>query len=142
MKHVLKYIFLLLISSKLLVCWANLDLYLQLSVSRSGNIDSKNVISWFRLWIWNIQGLETFCIFKESLSAYQNMYAKELSFSHKHWFSIPCILATQCRRPLIFQTINYVRPKNLSFKYQRSTPSDCKDICIRKFELVEFLWTV
>ena len=29
---------------------------------------------------------------------------------------------------LIFQTMNCVRSKNLSLKYQRFTPSDCKDI--------------
>ena len=52
------------------------------------------------------------------------------------WFSIPFILATQCRRPLIFQTLHYARPKNLSLRYQRFTPSDCKDIGIRRFELV------
>ena len=35
-----------------------------------------------------------------------------------------------------FQTINSVRSINLSLKYQRFTPSDSKDIGIRKFELV------
>ena len=39
-------------------------------------------------------------------------------------------------RPLIIQTINNVRPKNLSLKYQRSTTSSCKGIGIRKLELV------
>ena len=37
-------------------------------------------------------------------------------------------------RPLIIQTINNVRPKNLSLKYQRSTTSSCKGIGIRKLE--------
>ena len=37
------------------------------------------------------------------------------------------------RRPLIFQTGNYVRPTNLGLKYKRF---DCKDKSIRKFELV------
>ena len=41
-----------------------------------------------------------------------------------------------CRRPLIFQTKNSVRPNNLSLKYQRFTSSDCKDIGIRQFEFV------
>ncbi len=44
--------------------------------------------------------------------------------------------AAQCRRPLIFQTINSVRPNNLSLRYLRFTSSDCKDIGIRQFECV------
>ena len=32
------------------------------------------------------------------------------------------IFATRCRRPKIFQTLNYVRSNNLSFYYQRFTP--------------------
>ena len=61
---------------------------------------------------------------------------KELSFCHKLWFSYPYIFATQCRRTLIFQTMNHVRPNNLSLKYHRFAPSGCKDIQIRKFEFV------
>ena len=38
-------------------------------------------------------------------------------------------------RPLIFQTMNSVRPNNLSLKY-RFTSSDCKDKGIRQFEFV------
>ena len=38
--------------------------------------------------------------------------------------------------PLIFQTMNSVRPNNLSLKYQRFSSSDCKDIGIRQFEFV------
>jgi len=75
-------------------------------------------------------------IFQPAPHQYTMQTLKELRFSHKLWFSIPCILATQCRRPLIFQTNHYIRPKNFNLKYQRSTPSDCKDIGIRKFELV------
>ena len=38
--------------------------------------------------------------------------SKEFSFCcHKLWFSNPYIFATQCRRPLIFQAINYVKSK-------------------------------
>ena len=35
-----------------------------------------------------------------------------------------------------FQTINSVRFNSLSLKYQRCTPSGCKDIVIGKFQLV------
>ena len=37
---------------------------------------------------------------------------------------------------MLFQTINYVRTNSLSLKSQRLTPSDCKDIKIRKIEFV------
>ena len=46
------------------------------------------------------------------------------------------IFATQCRSHFIFQTINFVRSNNLSLKYQRHTPSGCKDIEIIKFRFV------
>ena len=39
---------------------------------------------------------------------------------------------------LIFQTMNSVRPNNLSLKYQRFTSSDCKDLGIRQFEFSFF----
>ena len=61
-------------------------------------------------------------------------YPKELSFCHN--LSNLYIFATKCRRPFIFETMNYVRPNNISLKYQRFTSSDCKDIGIRQFELV------
>ena len=32
--------------------------------------------------------------------------------------------------------MNYIRLNNLSLKYQRFTPSGCRDIDIRKFEFV------
>ena len=61
---------------------------------------------------------------------------KELSLYHKFRFSDLYIFAIQYRRPFIFQTMNYIGPINLSLKYQRFTPSGCKDIEIRKFEFV------
>ena len=61
---------------------------------------------------------------------------KELSFCHKLWFSIPNFIATQCRRPLIFQTMNDVISKNVSVKYQRCTSSGCRDTGIKKSEFV------
>ena len=64
---------------------------------------------------------------------------KELSFCHEFYFSNLFIFATQCRRPLIFQTMNSVRPNNLSLKYQRFTSSDCKDIGIRQFVYIYML---
>ena len=68
---------------------------------------------------------------------------KELSFCHKLWFSNFNIVATQCRRPLIFQAMNAARSYNVSLKYQMSTSSGCKDIGITKIEFVkktQFLW--
>ena len=46
------------------------------------------------------------------------------------------ICAPRCRRFFIFQTLNHVRPKSLSLKYQRFTPSGLKEIGIRQFEFV------
>ena len=54
----------------------------------------------------------------------------------KLWFSNFNIVATQCRRPLRFKTMNAVRSYNVSLKYQRSTSSGCKDIGITKIEFV------
>jgi len=45
-------------------------------------------------------------------------------------------LATRFPRPLIFQNINSGRSKSLSLKYQRFTPSGCKDIGVRKCKFV------
>ena len=60
-----------------------------------------------------------------------------MSFCHKLRLSYTNILATQCRRPYMFQTVNSVRSNNLSLKYQRFTPSGFKDIRIRNIEVVE-----
>ena len=38
------------------------------------------------------------------------------------------IFETQCRRPYIFETMNYVRTNNLSMKYQGLKSADCKDM--------------
>jgi len=62
--------------------------------------------------------------------------AKELSFCHKLIFSNSYNLATLFPRPLIFQTINSGRSNSLSLKYQRFTPTVCKDIGVRKCKLV------
>ena len=64
------------------------------------------------------------------------MLHKGIEFLSQTLFSNLYIFATQCRRPLIFQTMNSVRPNNLSLKYQRFTSSDCKDIGIKQFEFV------
>ena len=61
---------------------------------------------------------------------------KELSFCLKLKYYYLYILATQCRRLQIFQTIISVRSNNLSLKYQRVKPTGCRDIEIRKFEVV------
>ena len=57
-----------------------------------------------------------------------------MSFCHKLRFSHYYNLATRFPRPLIFQTINSARSNSLSLKYQRFTPSGCKDIGVRKFK--------
>ena len=44
---------------------------------------------------------------------------KGIEFSPQTLFSNFNIIATQCRRPLIFQTMNDVRSKNGTLKYQR-----------------------
>ncbi len=53
---------------------------------------------------------------------------KELSFCYKLKLSNPYIFVSQCRRPLIFQTMNSVRSNNLNFKYQKFIPSGFKYI--------------
>ena len=45
-----------------------------------------------------------------------------------------CQFPTRCRE--IFQTMNSVGSKSLSLKYQRFTPSGCKDMWIRKFKFL------
>ena len=57
-------------------------------------------------------------------------------FCHKLRFYNSYNLATRFSRPLIFQTINSGRSNSLSLKYQRFTPSGCKDIGIRKCKFV------
>ena len=59
-----------------------------------------------------------------------------MNFCHKLLFSNFNIIATQCRRPLIFQTMKDVRSKNGSLKYQRFKSSGCKDIRLTKIEFV------
>ena len=39
-----------------------------------------------------------------------------------------------CRKPLIFQTMVSSRSNNLSLKYKRLPPIDCKEIGIRKIK--------
>ena len=55
---------------------------------------------------------------------------------HKLWFSNPNIFTTQCRKPEIFQTMNFVRSNNQSLKFQKFTSTGCKDIRIITFEFV------
>ena len=60
-------------------------------------------------------------IFKQTVEKNlgRKIVTKELSFCHKLWFSKFNIVATQCGRPLIFQTMNAVGLNNVSVKYQR-----------------------
>ena len=67
---------------------------------------------------------------------YYKRQRKELSFCHKFRFSNSYIFAIQCRRPLIFQTMNSVSSNSLSLKQQMFAPSGCKDIGIWKLEFV------
>jgi len=72
----------------------------------------------------------------ETISKYLSFCLKELSFCHKLWFSYPYIFAFQCRRPKIFQTMNYFWSNNDSLKYHRLTPSCCIYIAIWKSEFL------
>ena len=71
-----------------------------------------------------------------SNSGYYKNPRKELSFCHKLKFSNSYNLATRFLRPLICQTNNSVISNSLSLKYQRFTPSGCKDIGVRKYKFV------
>ena len=62
---------------------------------------------------------------------------KEMSSCNKLNFLIRVrVFATRCRRHLFFQTMNSVRSNNIIFYYYRFPSSGCKNIGIRKFELV------
>ena len=74
--------------------------------------------------------------FSNPATSLQSDTVKELSFCHKLWFSYPYIFAFQCRRPKIFQTMNYFRSNNDSLKYYRLKPSCCKEIAIWKSEFL------
>ena len=63
-------------------------------------------------------------------------YRKGNEFLSQTLIFSPYIFATQRSRPLIFQTMNCIRSKNLSLKYQRFTLLGCKNIGTRKFEFV------
>ncbi len=64
------------------------------------------------------------------------LYRKGIESLSQTMIFLSYIFATQCRRPKIFQTMNSVRWKNLSLKYQRFTPFVGKNIDIRKSEFV------
>ena len=69
--------------------------------------------------------------------------AKELSFYHKLKFSNLFIFVTWWREPYIFQTEIIRSDRIHSLKYLRSMSMGCKDIRIRKSEIVaktQFLW--
>ena len=65
-----------------------------------------------------------------------HMKVRNIIKEFKFWFSNPNIFAMRGCRPLIFQTINFVRSNMLSLKYQRFTLWGCKDIGLRKCVLV------
>ena len=71
--------------------------------------------------------------YNKKIKDVQKIRAKELSLCHKLRFDNTYIFATQCRRLKIFKTMNSVSSNNLSLKYQGFTPSDSKDIGIKKF---------
>ena len=74
----------------------------------------------------------------------QLFYQMSWVFATKLWIYYPCIYATQCQRPLIFQTRNSFKSDNKSLKYLRSSTLSCKDIGIWKSEFVaktQFLYT-
>ena len=61
---------------------------------------------------------------------------KGIQFFHKLWFFNPHTFETKSRGPLIFLVKNSAMIEFFSFKYQRFADSNCKDIRIRKFEIV------
>ena len=69
-------------------------------------------------------------------SPFCNFFFKEIESLHKLGFS-NSVLATQCHK----QTMNSVRSNNLSLKYQKSIPSGCKDMWIKKLEFVAKAYT-
>ncbi len=77
-----------------------------------------------------------FSFFWKSIYLNRKIRQKELNFCHKLRFSNSNNLATRFPRPFIFQTINSGRSNSLSLKYQRFTPSGCKDRGVRKFKFV------
>ena len=97
----------------------------------------KKTFHW-HIWIWNLPtGCPTsYHIVFGSKLRFSGLIRKELSFCHKLRFSNSCNFATHFPRPLIFQTINSGRSNSLSLKYQRFTPSGCKDIGVRKCKFV------
>ena len=71
--------------------------------------------------------------------------AKELSFSHKFWFSNWYTFATWWCWPLIFQTIIIWTKMIQTLKYLSFSTFKCKDIRIRKIEFVtktQFLYNI
>ena len=66
-----------------------------------------------------------------------NMFSqRNWVFAKKLWFSSPFIVQTKCRRPWIFQTMNYVSSTNPSLNYQMCTTSGRWDIGIRNLKFV------
>ena len=77
-----------------------------------------------RVHLVSIFNFKLFLCFRGFIKKSVFINSKELSFCHK------------CRIPLIFQTMNHIRPHNLSLKYPRFTTSGCKDIGIIKIQFV------
>ena len=93
-------------------------------------------------WSWGRSTKYKLPRFESCSQVFKVKCGKKLSLCHKLWFSNFYIFATQWLRPQIFKTINSVRWKNLSLKYQKYTPGG-KNMCIRKSEFVtktQFRW--
>ena len=101
--------------------------------------DYKNIkrciSSTFNIWDKSVQWFPSYDRTNKQTDR-QKEITKELSLCNKLWFSNPYIFSTQCSRPLIFQTMKYVRLNNPSLKYQRFTPTSSRDIGIGTFEFV------
>ena len=88
----------------------------------------------------NVRGEMIFCL---QILYPEILYCKGIEFLSQTLISYSYIFAFQCRRSWIFQTMNHFRSNNDSLKYQRLTPSGCKDIEIVESECVakiHFLW--
>ena len=68
-------------------------------------------------------------------SKYQFLSQRKWVFATNSNFVITISLQHQCRRSLLFQTMNSVSSNSLSFEYQRLASSGCRDIGVKNSSL-------
>jgi len=112
------------------------------SISISNNYLRNEIMNWYLDCDQNSDLLVS-----SKLSRFIEKYCvrKELTLCNKLWFSNPYVFGFQRRKPLKFQTMTFIRSKNISLKYQRFSTLGSKNIGIRKSEFVaksQFLFKV